>query len=58
MTTKGVVLFFLFLFGIVAVLGGLAWWNIYGMDNRAGLELAVGVALLLSGTVIWKKWEE
>jgi hypothetical protein len=59
MTTKGVVLFFLFLIGISAVLSALASWNIYGIDSvRAGVMFVIGVALLGSGIVVWKKWEE
>jgi hypothetical protein len=59
MTTKGVMLFILFLFGIVLVLNAFASWNIYGIDSvRAGVMFVVGVALLGSGIVVWKKWEE
>jgi len=58
MTTKGVVMFFLFLFGISAVLSALVSWNVFGLDARAGVTLVVGVALLGSGIVVWKKWEE
>lgn len=59
MTTKGVVLFFLFLFGIGAVLGALLNWSVYGIDSGiASAEVVVGVALLGSGIVVWKKWEE
>ena len=51
-------MFFLFLFGISAVLGALESWNVFGMDARTGVTLVVGVALLGSGIVVWKNWEE
>ena len=52
-------MFFLFLFGIGAVLGALVNWNVYGIDSGvASVEFVVGVALLGSGIVVWKKWEE
>jgi len=59
MTTKGIVMFFLFLFGISAVLGAVASWNVFGIDSvRAGVGFVAGVALIGSGIVVWKKWEE
>lgn len=59
MTTKGVVMFFLFLFGISAVLSAVASWNIFGIDSvRAYVGFVLGVALIGSGIVVWQKWEE
>jgi hypothetical protein len=59
MTAKGVILFFLFLFGIAAVLSALLDWNVNGFGSaRASVGFIVGVALLGAGTVVWKKWEE
>lgn len=58
-TTKGVVLFFLFLFGIGGVLGALMRWNVYGIDSvLASVQFVVGVALIGSGIAVWKMWEE
>jgi len=59
MTAKGIVLLFLFFFGVGAVLSSLLDWNVNGIGSaRGSLGFVVGVALLGSGVVVWKKWEE
>jgi hypothetical protein len=59
MTAKGIVLLFLFFFGIGAVLSSLLDWNVNGFGSAAGsVGFVAGVALLGAGIVVWKKWEE
>ena len=57
MTAKGVVLFFLFLFGIGSVAGSLVSLDI-GEERVGVFRLALGVGLIAAGIVAWKIWKE